>query len=144
MAPSLACALTPGDDPRARGAIIGVGGPKGLHPHRRETLIDKTQLRRGGLAEIDNPAVNERPAVIDPHQNAVASLKIRHPGQRAQREVAMGRGQGVLVKSLAACGEAAMKAGSIPAGQTRLFGAYTEIGNGLPGRVRCRAGRDPR
>ena len=46
-----------------------------------------------GRREVDDPAIDERPAIVDPHHHPVAGEVIGHPHQRAKRQGAMGGGE---------------------------------------------------
>ncbi len=55
--------------------------------HMRES--GKAQCVRGRGRQIDNPAVNERPAIVDPHYHGAAVTVIGDAHHGAERQTAM-------------------------------------------------------
>ena len=77
-----------------------------------------TDGARGALRQIENPAADERSAIIDGHDHAAAVMGNLELG--AERERLVCGGHGVLVETLAGCGLLAVESGPVPGRCTAL------------------------
>src|SRR5690606_33718735 len=67
------------------------------------------QLDRSGVAEVDDAALVERAAVVDPHHYRLAVVEVGDAGEAGQRQALVGGTEGVHVVHLAAGGAAAVE-----------------------------------
>ena len=99
---------------RARGAAFDP------HANPRRALAAKAQPAGRAAGDVDDPASDEGPAVVDGQRYRAAVLQVRnmHPGAERQRLVR--RGQGVHIVMLTACSAPAMETRSVPRGESDL------------------------
>ncbi len=72
---------------------------------------------RRRVRQVDDAAIVERPAVVDPHDQAASILEVGHPHVTRKRQALVRRGHGVHVVGLARRGIAAVELGPVPGGQ---------------------------
>ena len=77
-------------------------------------VLDDAEAAGRGLRQIDHPALDVGAAVVDLDHDRAAVLEIGHLDLAAQRQLAVGCGEIVLVEALAAGGPLAVEAGAIP------------------------------
>ena len=105
---------------------VGGGGGRAivrrqrLHPHPRGAAVAIAQLDRGGVAEVDDAALVERAAVVDPHHHRAAVVEVGHPREAGQRQGLVGGGEGVHVVHLLAGGAATVELVAVIGGQALL------------------------
>jgi len=86
-----------------RGVQTSLGNNLGGHP--ADAGAGQPDRTRSGGRKVEDPAADERAAVVDGDDDAAAAMG--HPELGAEREGTMGRGQGVLIETLARGGPAA-------------------------------------
>ena len=72
---------------------------------RPSEILTVDELLDSYISQIENPATDERAAVVDGDDDALATMG--HPELGAERQRAVGRGHGVLVEALTGGGPAA-------------------------------------
>ena len=79
----------------------------------------RAELERGGVAEVDDPALDEGAAVVDAHDDAAAVGRVAHARIARQRQRRVRGGHRVHVVDLAVGGAPAMELAPVPGGQAR-------------------------
>src|SRR3546814_19228945 len=80
------------------GAVARVlAGAKADHCDPPDTAIADADLDRGGVAQVDDAAIVERAAIVDPHHHRLAVVQVGHPGEARQRQRFVRRGERVHV-----------------------------------------------
>ena len=88
--------------------------------HLFETQAQHAELFGSAPAEVDDAAAAVGAAVGDAHIHLTAIDKAAHPYQGAERQCAMGCGEGMHVKALAAGGAPVVKTRAVPGGMAAL------------------------
>src|SRR3972149_7768284 len=65
---------------------------KYVKPHGNDTPVDQAQLAGSGEGQVDDAAVDVRPAIVHDHFDGLSGLEVGDPDERAGREVAEGGG----------------------------------------------------
>lgn len=93
-----------------------------LHLHLRDASAVNTRCLRGSQREVNDPTMNERPSVRNPHHDGLIVREIRNPHYRSQGQRQMSRGHGVLVVDGAIGSLASGVRRPIPTGQADFAG----------------------
>ena len=123
-------------EPRAR-ARPAAAGPSPRAARRDDAHFDgrgareqHVELGRGGVGEVDDAVADERPAVVDAHDDLAAVAQVRDLGVGGNRQRLVRGGHGVHVVALAERGRRGVKARAVPGGGAALdesFGARQHV-----------------
>jgi hypothetical protein len=111
------------------------GGSAGdaIEPDAAGAAALEAQFGGGGFADVDDPAVAERAAIVDPHHDAAVAAFHRHADPAAEGQGAVRGGQLGGVEAFAARGALARMGRAIPAGHATaggLEGGFDSVGGG--------------
>src|SRR3990172_12578621 len=73
-----------------------------VKPHGNDAPVDQAQLAGSGEGQVDDAAVDVRPAIVHDHFDGLSRLEVGDPDERAERKAAMGGGLPLRVHDLAA------------------------------------------
>ncbi len=98
--------------------MVGVRRLQRPHLDHRRTALDHAQAHGRGIAEIDHPVRDERPAIIDPQDHGALIAEIGYPHIARQRQRRMRCRKRVHVECLAIGGSPTVKIFAVPGGHT--------------------------
>ena len=102
--------------------------------HRQRAWIDRAEVFRGCVREVNDAAADERAAIVDEHLHLPPVLGVGDARHGSQRQQPMGRGHLELVVDFAVRGRPAMKAASIPGGHAAFLEAGVIVAQSLRNR----------
>ena len=114
-----------------RFAVFGIGRAEPFYAHLSQPVIFKPQGLSGGMAEIDQAAVDIRAAIIDPHDNTFAGVQPCDAGATGQAHGPVCRREQRRVENLAIGGLTAFKPRTIPTGHASLYALWGVRLNGV-------------
>src|SRR5205823_11880326 len=87
-----------------RSALQNVPGASGAEEelHARHAALDEIERARRGLRDVDDPSLDERAAIVDPHLDRAAVVQVLDAQAGAERERPVGRRECIGIETLAA------------------------------------------
>ena len=105
---------------RCRGGRRRAAGSEALHFDTRGSSTDHVELFRGRARQVDDAALGEGTAVVEPDYDTPPVLEVRHAHPRRQRQRRMRAGHRIHVVGFAGRGAPAVEVRAVP-GRDALF-----------------------